>query len=92
MGREANFPVKDMNFFKLNADHSGIYRTSYSPERLNKLGEAAKQGLMSVEDRAGMIADAGALSAAGYQKTSGLLSLLDGFKSEDQFVLTLMSC
>jgi aminopeptidase 2 len=85
--REDNFKVKDLDFYKLNADHSGIYRTSYSPERLLKLGEAAKQGLLSVEDRAGMIADAGALAASGYQKTSGILSLLQGFKSEPQFVV-----
>jgi len=85
--REANFKLKDMDFFKLNADHSGIYRTSYSPERLAKLGIAAKSGLLSVEDRAGMIADAGALASSGYQKTSGLLSLLDSFKSESEFVV-----
>src|SRR5690554_2917145 len=36
--REKNFEVPDMNFFKLNADHSNIYRTSYTPERLTKLG------------------------------------------------------
>lgn len=85
--READFKLKDTDFFKLNADHSGIYRTSYTPERLQKLGEAAKKGLLSVEDRAGMIADAGALAASGYQKTSGLLSLLEGFKSEPEFVV-----
>jgi aminopeptidase 2 len=85
--REDDFQVKDLDFFKLNADHSGIYRTSYTPERLTKLGEAAKQGLLSVEDRAGMIADAGALAASGYQKTSGFLSLLKGFKSETDFVV-----
>jgi aminopeptidase 2 len=85
--REDSFKVKDLDFFKLNADHSGIYRTSYTPERLTKLGEAAKQGLLSVEDRAGMIADAGALAASGYQKTSGFLSLLKGFKSETEFVV-----
>ncbi|KAF2683245.1 hypothetical protein K458DRAFT_389854 [Lentithecium fluviatile CBS 122367] len=85
--READFKLKDMDFFKLNADHSGIYRTSYSPERLRKLGLAAKEGLLSVEDRAGMIADAGALAASGYQKTSGILSLLDSFKSESNFVV-----
>ncbi|KAF1984582.1 hypothetical protein K402DRAFT_422789 [Aulographum hederae CBS 113979] len=85
--RESNFKVKDLDFFKLNADHSGIYRTSYSPERLEKLGEAAKAGLLSVEDRAGMIADAGALASSGYQKTSGLLSLLKGFQSEPEFVV-----
>lgn len=85
--REGNFKVPDLDFFKLNADHSGIYRTSYTPERLAKLGEAAKKGLLTVEDRAGMIADAGALAASGYQKTSGILSLLQGFKNESEFVV-----
>ncbi|KAF4538520.1 Aminopeptidase mitochondrial precursor [Lasiodiplodia theobromae] len=85
--READFKLSGTDFFKINADHSGIYRTSYSPERLQKLGEAAKKGLLSVEDRAGMIADAGALAASGYQRTSGLLSLLEGFKSEPEFVV-----
>lgn len=86
-GREANFKVPDMDFFKINADHSGIYRTSYTPERLQKLGENAKAGLLSVEDRAGMIADTGALTAAGYGKTSGLLSLLKSFDTEPDFVV-----
>ena len=85
--REGNFKVDNLDFFKVNADHSGIYRTSYSPERLYKLGEAAKKGLLSVEDRAGMIADAGALAASGYQKTSGILSLLQGFTSEPAYVV-----
>ncbi|EPE27699.1 Metalloproteases (zincins), catalytic [Glarea lozoyensis ATCC 20868] len=85
--REDSFPVKDLDFFKLNADHSGIYRTSYTPARLEKLGKAAKDGLLSVEDRAGMIADAGALAASGYQKTSGVLNLLKGFDSEKEFVV-----
>jgi aminopeptidase 2 len=85
--REKNLKLKDTEFFKLNADHSGFYRTSYTPERLEKLGVAAKQGLLSVEDRAGMIADAGSLAASGYQKTSGILSLLDSFKQESEFVV-----
>ncbi|KAL4928867.1 M1 family metallopeptidase [Aspergillus undulatus] len=85
--REGEFKVPDLDFYKLNADHSAIYRTSYTPERLTKLGEAAKAGLLTVEDRAGMIADAGALAASGYQSTSGLLSLLAGFDSEPEFVV-----
>jgi aminopeptidase 2 len=85
--REGNFSVSDMDFFKLNADHTSIYRTSYTPERLEKLGKAAKDGLLSVEDRAGMLADAGALAAAGYQKTSGLLNLVKGFDTETEFVV-----
>jgi aminopeptidase 2 len=86
-GREADYKLKDQDFFKLNADHTSLYRTSYTPERLRKLGLAAKEGLLSVEDRAGMIADAGSLAASGYQKTSGILSLLDSFKKEPDFVV-----
>ncbi|KAK5788878.1 hypothetical protein VI817_009836 [Penicillium citrinum] len=85
--REAEFKVPDLDFFKVNADHSGIYRTSYSPERLTKLGKAARDGLLTVEDRAGMIADSGALAASGYQKTSGMLSLLQGLDTESEFVV-----
>ncbi|CAG8951292.1 hypothetical protein HYFRA_00008042 [Hymenoscyphus fraxineus] len=85
--REDTFKLKDTDFFKLNADHSGIYRTSYTPERLEKLGQAARDGLLTVEDRAGMLADAGALAASGYQKTSGVLNLLKGFTDEKEFVV-----
>ena len=85
--REGDLKVPDFDFFKVNSGHSGIYRTSYTSERLHKLGQNAKAGLLSVEDRAGMIADAGALAAAGYQKTSGLLSLLQGFDSEGEYIV-----
>ncbi|KAG6009198.1 hypothetical protein E4U21_003051 [Claviceps maximensis] len=85
--REGDFKVPSTDFFKLNANHTGIFRTSYTPARLEKLGQAAKDGLLSVEDRAGMIADAGALATSGYQKTSGVLNLLKGFDSEAEFVV-----
>ena len=85
--REQSFKLKDLDFFKLNANHTSIYRTSYTADRLEKLGQAAKQGLLSVEDRAGMIADAGALAISGYQKTSGVLNLLKGFDTENSFVV-----
>ncbi|TAQ86522.1 hypothetical protein B7494_g5130 [Chlorociboria aeruginascens] len=85
--REDVFKVPDLDFFKLNADHTNIYRTSYTPARLEKLGKAAKDGLLSVEDRAGLLADAGALAQSGYQKTSGVLNLLKGFDSETEFVV-----
>ncbi|KAJ5032783.1 uncharacterized protein L3040_009375 [Drepanopeziza brunnea f. sp. 'multigermtubi'] len=85
--REEDFKVPDTDFFKLNADHGSLYRTSYTPERLEKLGQAAKDGLLTVEDRAGMISDAGALAASGYGKTSGVLNLLKGFSGEKEFVV-----
>ncbi len=55
--------------------------------RLAKLGQAAKDGLLTVEDRAGMIADAGALAASGYQKTSGILNLLKSFDTESAYIV-----
>lgn len=85
--READFAKPADDFFKVNADHSGIYRTFYEGERLVKLGKAAADGKLSVEDRAGMVADAGALSASGHQPSSSTLSLLQGFSSESEFVV-----
>lgn len=85
--REKDFSVPDLDFFKLNANHTGIYRTLYSAERLEKLGKAAKEGLLSVEDRAGLVADAGALAQAGNLKASGLLNLLQGLDTETEFVV-----
>ena len=85
--READFPVPSTSFYKLNSDHSSLYRTSYTPARLAHLGSAAASGLLSVEDRAGLISDAGALASSGYQKTSGLLSLLKSFHTEPAFIV-----
>ena len=86
--REQRFEIPGgLDFFKLNADHSSLFRTSYTPDRLAKLGAAAKQGKLSVEDRAGMIADAGALASSGHGKTSGVLNLLKSFDTETSFVV-----
>jgi aminopeptidase 2 len=87
--REGDFKLPSLDFFKLNAEHSGIYRTCYTPDRLEKLGAAARDGLLPVEDRTGMIADAAALATSGYQKTSGVLALLKSFHAEPQYVVWL---
>lgn len=81
-------PKESNGFFKLNANHSGIYRVAYTPERLNKLGAIARSqpGVLSVEDRAGLVADTGALCSSGYSKTTGLLNLISGWKDEEEFV------
>ncbi|KAJ5218687.1 uncharacterized protein N7498_000786 [Penicillium cinerascens] len=63
--REGTFTLASLDFFKINANHTGFYRTAYSPERLKKLGEAAVQGFLTVEDRVGLVADAAALTATG---------------------------
>ena len=73
--RETSLPIDSTDFIKINASHHGFYRTTYSVVRLQKIGDAARQGLLSVEDGIGILADATALTAAGYQKTSSLLVL-----------------
>lgn len=85
--RSTTITLEDLSFYKLNADHCSLFRTSYPTSRLHKLGQAAKQGLLTVEDRAGMIADAGALAASGYQKTSGILNLLKSFDTESAYIV-----
>ena len=79
-------------FFKINANHSGIYRVAYTPERLEKLGKIARShpGVLSVEDRAGLVADTGALCSSGYIKTTGLLNLISSWKDEDEYVYVLV--
>ena len=85
--RETSFKVPDLEFFKLNTDHTSLYRTLYTSVRLEQLGKAAKDGMLSTEDRVGILADAGALAASGYQKTSRVLNLLKGFDNEKEFVV-----
>ncbi|WQF78312.1 Putative peptidase M1, alanine aminopeptidase/leukotriene A4 hydrolase, ERAP1-like protein [Colletotrichum destructivum] len=71
--RDAKFEVDNAEFFKINADSTGFYRTKYAIDRLEKLGNAAE--LLSVQDRVGIVADTSALATSGYQKTSSSLSL-----------------
>ena len=81
-------PKETNGFYKLNANHSGIYRVAYTPERLEKLGKLARShpDVLSVEDRAGLVADTGALCQSGYAKTTGLLNLISGWKDEEEYV------
>ncbi|OBT93207.1 Aminopeptidase 2 mitochondrial [Pseudogymnoascus verrucosus] len=85
---EREVTIKVEGFVKLNAGHTGLYRTCYSAEYLQKLAEeAGKGGILGVEDRAGLIADAAVLASTGYQKTSDFLQLLTNFSHESQYVV-----
>ncbi|ODV83652.1 hypothetical protein CANARDRAFT_202874 [[Candida] arabinofermentans NRRL YB-2248] len=79
--RAIDLPYED--FFKINGNSNGVYRVCYEPERWQKLGSSASK--LSVEDRIGLVADAGALSVSGYSKTTNLLSLVSGWKTETSF-------
>lgn len=79
-------PTSD-DFFKVNGDQSGIYRTAYEPARWTKLGKAGVEGKLSVEDRVGLVADAGSLASSGFIKTSSLLDLVKSWSKESNYVV-----
>jgi aminopeptidase 2 len=85
--RSMDIALKSLDFYKINTNYVGLFRTLYPSERLSKLGKAAKSGQLSVEDRIGLIADSGALTACGNMRTSVLLQLITDLSSETDFVV-----
>ncbi|ODV94865.1 hypothetical protein PACTADRAFT_50719 [Pachysolen tannophilus NRRL Y-2460] len=85
--RSTSLTLEDPSFYKLNANQTGIYRTLYTPERWAKLGVSGTQGLLSAEDRTGLVADAGALASSGYASTENLFSLVNNWKNESSFTV-----
>ncbi|KAF2203294.1 hypothetical protein GQ43DRAFT_479165 [Delitschia confertaspora ATCC 74209] len=78
--------IRNVNdFYKLNKDLTGFYRTNYPAERLAKLGEAKNH--LSVQDRIGLVGDAYANAVAGYGKTTGLLALVERFQDEKEYLV-----
>ncbi|KAL4737078.1 peptidase family M1-domain-containing protein [Aspergillus similis] len=73
------------SFYKINKDLSGFYRTNYSSSRLEKLGQSLDA--LSTEDKIGLIGDAAALAVSGEGSTAALLSLLEGFKDETNYLV-----
>lgn len=73
------------DFFKVNNNQFGVYRTAYSSERYGKLGKSASK--LSVSDRIGLVADAAALASAGYIPTSDLFTLVRFWTKEDNYVV-----
>ncbi|CRK41705.1 hypothetical protein BN1708_008534 [Verticillium longisporum] len=86
--RDSSFKLGEAGeFFKINANSAGFYRTQYTSERLEKLGNAADK--LTVQDRVGLVADASALATSGYQKTSASLGLFRALSSagESEFLV-----
>ncbi|KAJ0413729.1 peptidase family M1-domain-containing protein [Aspergillus carlsbadensis] len=73
------------SFYKINKDLSGFYRTNYPASRLEKLGQSLDS--LSTEDKIGLIGDAAALAVSGEGSTAALLSLLEGFKDEKNYLV-----
>lgn len=75
----------DMDFYKLNADQTGFYRTNLPPARLTSLGGQLDK--LSVQDKIGLIGDAAALAVSGEATTAGVLAFLEGFSKETNYLV-----
>jgi aminopeptidase N len=75
--------IRDINeeFYKINKDQSGFYRTNYPPHHLTKLGQSLD--FLSTEDRIGLVGDVGALAVSGDSTTAALLAFLENFGGEE---------
>jgi aminopeptidase N len=81
--KEMTIPGLAKGFFKLNKDQTGVYRVSYSAERLHKFSKDAHK--LSGKDKVGLIADTAATAAAGVGSTTGLLTFLQSLGKETDF-------
>lgn len=79
--RDVPFEVDTSNFYKVNANTAGFYRTLYPASRLAQLGHHLE--LLSTEDKIGLLGDASALAVSGDHNTSSLLILAEGFHHEE---------
>lgn len=75
------------SFYKINKDQAGFYRTNYPADRLASLGRSLES--LSTEDKIGLIGDAAAVAISGDGSTSALLTLLEGFKGEENYLLVM---
>ena len=82
--KETTLRSVDENHYKVNEDQTGFYRTDYPPARLEKLG--AGRDRLSIQDKIGLVADAAALAGSGDATTTGLLSFVEGFQSETNYL------
>jgi aminopeptidase N len=81
--REEIYLDVDTDFYKVNSDQSGFYRTNLSAQRLVSLGNALDK--LSVQDKVGLIGDATALAISGDGTTAGVLAFLERFSNEDNY-------
>ena len=77
----------DSDFYKLNANQTGFYRTNLPPARLTKLGSQLYK--LSVQDKIGLIGDAAALAVSGDATTAGVLAFLEGFHDESDYLYVI---
>ena len=83
--REYTYRDIDTSFYKINSDQTGFYRTNLPPPRLVELSKHLDK--LSVQDKIGLVGDAAALAVAGQGTTPAVLSFLEGFSTETNYLV-----
>lgn len=83
--KEDTYRDVDTSFYKVNADQTGFYRTNLPPQRLVELSKSLDK--LTVQDKIGLVGDAGALAVAGEGTTPAVLSFIEGFTTEDNYLV-----
>lgn len=78
----------DVKWIKVNVNQTGYYRVNYTTKMWHSLSEQLQQNhlVFSVRDRAGLIADAFALSRASQLNLTVALEIFKYLKSENHYV------
>ncbi|KAK3810370.1 MAG: peptidase family M1-domain-containing protein [Benniella sp.] len=86
--RSLQFEVPEGPYL-FNKDYSGVFRTNYPPSAISRIGKAILEGsdLVSLSDRAGLVADISSLSKSGHTATKNFLDLVQYYKNEETFVV-----
>ncbi|KAF9908820.1 hypothetical protein BX616_011368 [Lobosporangium transversale] len=75
--------------YLFNKDYNGVFRTNYPPSAISRIGKAILEGsdLVSLSDRAGLIADISSLAKSGHTATKNFLDLVQYYKNEKTYVV-----
>ncbi|KAF8929306.1 peptidase family M1-domain-containing protein [Dissophora ornata] len=86
--RSLNFEIPEGPYL-FNKDYSGVFRTNYPPSAIARIGKAILEGsdLVSLSDRAGLVADISSLAKSGHTATMNFLDLVQYYKNEDTYVV-----
>ncbi|KVI05923.1 protein of unknown function DUF3358 [Cynara cardunculus var. scolymus] len=79
---DKNEEVPEKPWVKVNVGHTGFYRVKYDSALTARLRKAIEEKWLSPEDKFGILDDTYALCEAGEESISSLLSLMDLFRED----------
>ncbi|KLU92364.1 aminopeptidase 2 [Magnaporthiopsis poae ATCC 64411] len=83
--KEETIAGVDGEFYQLNSSANGFYQVNYPPERLAQFGK--QLGRLNASEKIRIASSASDLAFSGYGSTAALLSFLEGFNSETEYLV-----